>query len=86
MSLMPIVNFLKKKEFKLGETVIKQGDQVEGFYIIYEGRCKIVYICSQKRKKEVTMHVKGLKSKLPLMNFGQNRKIIQLTKLAGRRG
>jgi CRP-like cAMP-binding protein len=73
MSLMPIVNFLQRKEYKLGQTVLKQGDPLNGFFMIYEGRCKIVYICSHKRKKEVSMHVKGLKSKLPKFCFGNER-------------
>lgn len=68
---MPIVNFLEKREYKLGEAVQLQGKEMEGFTIIYQGRCKVVLVQTHKRSKEVTEHVKGLRSKLPKFYFGK---------------
>ena len=68
---MPIVNFLEKKEFKLGEAVQIQGKSMEGFSIVYHGRCKVVLIVKHKRKTQVTEHIRGLKGKLPKFYFSK---------------
>jgi hypothetical protein len=71
---MPIINFLERREYKLGEAVQLQGNHMEGFTIIYHGRCKIVLIETHKRSKEVTEHIKGLRPKLPKFYFGKKGK------------
>lgn len=68
---MPIGNFLEKKEYTLGAAVQLQGNQMEGFTIIAQGRCKVILIVTHKRSFTVTEHVKGLKSKLPKFYFGK---------------
>jgi hypothetical protein len=68
---MPIVNFLEKKEFKLGESVQLQGQAMDGFSIVYQGRCKVVLIVNHKRNTNVTEHIRGLKNKLPKFYFSK---------------
>lgn len=77
---MPIVNFLEKREFKLGEAIQLQGQPMEGFSIVYRGRCKVVLIVNHKRKNEVTEHIRGLKSKLPNFYFGKKGSLMSSEK------
>ena len=70
LDLMPIANFFRRIDYKLGECIQMQEKPLEGFSIVYQGRCKVVFISFHKRKKTVSNHVRGLKSKLSNMYFG----------------
>lgn len=74
LSLMPIVNFLQKRTYKMGENIQLQGTKMEGFTIICKGRCKVINILYHKRTNELTHKVRGLKGKLPNMCFGEKGK------------
>ena len=41
--LLPFAYYLKEKTYKLGETIILQGEQLKNFCIISKGRCEVLF-------------------------------------------
>ena len=42
VTLIPIANLLEDRKYKLGEAIVSEGDLPKYFYIINQGRVKIV--------------------------------------------
>lgn len=43
INLIPFASSLEIKSFKVGETVIEQGETPQGMYLVYQGRCKVYW-------------------------------------------
>lgn len=70
MDLMPVVNFFKKKIYKLGQGIMQQGDLIDELYVVAKGRCKVVDVSIRSRIAEPYPFVRGLTSDLRAMKFG----------------
>lgn len=70
LKLMPAVNFFKKKTYKLGQCIVRQGDLMTDVIVIAKGRCKVVDISIRNRTKVKSFKVRGLRPKLRRMNHG----------------
>lgn len=67
---MPVVNFFKKKVFKLGQSVLKQGDLINEVIVVAKGRCKVVDISIRSRVSKPSHYIAGLKSNLRNIKHG----------------
>lgn len=39
--LLPLANNLRVETYRLGEYILKEGEQPKGLYLIYKGQCKV---------------------------------------------
>jgi hypothetical protein len=70
MDLMPVVNFFKKKIYKLGQGIMQQGDLIDELYVVAKGRCKVVDVSIRSRIAEPCPFVRGLTSDLRALKLG----------------
>lgn len=73
LKLMPVVNFFKKRIFRLGQPILLQGDLMSEFGVIAKGRCKVVNIVMHKRSNIKSFKVKGLRKKKRNLHFGNEQ-------------
>ena len=69
---MPIVNLFQKKVFKMGESIIRQGQTIKEIAVLAEGKCKVVYETLHSRQIEPSYKVRGLIR--PMRNLDQSYK------------
>jgi len=42
-SLIPFASYLSVKKFKMGEVIVRDGSHIDEFYIVGQGRCKVLF-------------------------------------------
>jgi len=58
-NLKLVSNLLKEREFKKGDTIVKQGDSGVGLFIIKSGKVKIMKKLSDGKEIDIAVHGEG---------------------------
>lgn len=72
MALTPLANILVKEEFKMGESLVKEGEFHQKFMVIASGHCKAMVERGVEARANPSNKIKGRIAKQRRFDFGKN--------------